>query len=139
MYTLPKKGLDSALSAHTCSWSENSAAFCFDTITGSIQAFASPAAAACGSSVRDTAMASNPLNDCSERSELKFEVRLAKYSREPLAQENLPSWPCRGPKAADGSPSETRPFSKYLGSVPMGPTCGVHGAGPRQSRADQPV
>jgi hypothetical protein len=73
---LPKKGLEAALSAHTCSWSENSAAFCLEMMTGSIQALASPAAAALGSSVRETAMASKPLKVCSERSALKLAVRL---------------------------------------------------------------
>jgi hypothetical protein len=45
-------------------------------MTGSIQALASPAAAALGSSVRETAMASKPLKVCSERSALKLAVRL---------------------------------------------------------------
>ena len=34
---LPKNGLDSALSAHTCSLSENKAEFCLLTITGAFQ------------------------------------------------------------------------------------------------------
>ena len=66
------------MSTQICSWSENRAEFCFDAITGFIQALASPAAAACGSSVRETAMASKPLKPNSDRWLLKFEVRLAK-------------------------------------------------------------
>jgi hypothetical protein len=74
---LPKKGLEEALSAHTCSWSANSAEFCFDTITGSNQASALPAAAACGSSVRETAIASKPRNVSAGVVFGKREVRVA--------------------------------------------------------------
>jgi hypothetical protein len=63
---LPKNGLDSALSAHTCSLSENKAEFCLLTMTGAFQlawsdtmAWVTPVDA--GPSMRDTAMASNPL------------------------------------------------------------------------------
>ena len=75
----PKNGLDDALSAHTCSLSENRAAFCLLTITGAFQlawldtiAGVSPVAA--GPSTRDTANASNPEN--AERPG-KFDVRFA--------------------------------------------------------------
>ena len=53
-YTVPKNGLDDALSAQTCSLSENVVVFCFETSTGSIHAAALPAAAACGLSERET-------------------------------------------------------------------------------------
>ena len=46
MYTLPKNLLDDASSTAIISWSENSAAFCFETITGAIQALLIPALAA---------------------------------------------------------------------------------------------
>jgi hypothetical protein len=76
---LPKNGLDSALSAHTCSLSENSAAFCLLTMTGACQlaGFATVAAVRpveAGPSIRDTAMASNPLKPSRPG---KLEVRLA--------------------------------------------------------------
>ena len=76
-YTLPKNGLEAALSAQMVSLSEKSAEFCLETITGCSQAFLSPAAAATGSSVRDTAIASKPLNAASLRSALKLTARLA--------------------------------------------------------------
>jgi hypothetical protein len=57
---LPKCGLDSALSAHNCSLSLNSASFWRVTTTGSIQASLSPAMAPAMSSVRDTAIAPAP-------------------------------------------------------------------------------
>src|SRR5215211_2515803 len=53
-YTLPKWGLEAALSAQICSLSLNRAAFCLVTSTGSSQAPAFPAAAAATLSVRDT-------------------------------------------------------------------------------------
>ena len=46
-YTLPKNGLDAALSAQICSLSENVVEDCFEMTTGAIQALLSPAAAAC--------------------------------------------------------------------------------------------
>ncbi len=61
-YTRPKNGLVAALSAHTASLSENSAEFWRLTITGGIHALLCPAIAPARSSVRETAMASNPLN-----------------------------------------------------------------------------
>ena len=76
---MPKNGLDSALSAHTCSLSENRAAFCLLTITGACQfawfdtmAWVRPVEA--GPSIRDTAMASNPLKPAWPG---KLDVRLA--------------------------------------------------------------
>ena len=81
-YALPKYGLDSALSAQICSLSSNSAAFCFDTITGRIQLFWF-ATIACvrpveaGPSMRETASASKPLNIASDRVAPKFDVRFA--------------------------------------------------------------
>ena len=62
VYTLPKNGLLAALSAQICSLSENVVFDCRDTITGGVQALLVPAAAACTLSVRDTAIASKPLN-----------------------------------------------------------------------------
>jgi hypothetical protein len=59
---LPKCGLVAALSAQMSSLSLSRAAFWRVTITGSIQAFLSPAAAAATLSVRDTATAELPLN-----------------------------------------------------------------------------
>src|SRR5439155_8558274 len=77
-YTVPKNGLDSALSAQICSLSENVVPDCLATITGFCHAFLSPAAAAWGSSVRETAMASKPLKAGPvPQGEPQFEVRLA--------------------------------------------------------------
>src|SRR4051794_41031057 len=59
-YTRPKNGLDDALSAYTCSLSENVVLDCLEITEGAVQAEALPAAAACGLSVLDTAIASNP-------------------------------------------------------------------------------
>ena len=61
-YTLPKKRLDAALSAQMSSLSVSSAAFWRLTMTGSIQALWTPAAAAATLSVRDTAAAEAPVN-----------------------------------------------------------------------------
>src|SRR5262249_27419072 len=58
--TVPKNGLEDALSAQMSSLSDSSAAFWRLTITGSIQALWTLAAAACGLSVRDTAAAEKP-------------------------------------------------------------------------------
>jgi hypothetical protein len=60
-----------------------------------------------------------------------------------LAQEK-PFGPGFGPKATPGSPSETSPFSKYHGNVPIGPTPGWQGesvfpGAPWQLRALHPV
>src|SRR5437868_7247691 len=74
-YTVPKKGLKDALSAQICSLSENVVWDWWETMTGGIHAAWSVAAAA-ALSVRDTAIASKPLNAVSERTALKFEVRL---------------------------------------------------------------
>jgi len=84
------------LSAQTCSLSLNTlGCSCREAITGRIQACLSPAAAACRSSVRDTPIASIALTVVLPG---KFEVKLAKYSRGPLLQEN-PLGPGRGPNA----------------------------------------
>jgi len=65
-----------------------------------------------------------------------------------LSQENDPSGPGSGPNPTAGSPSAMRPFSKYRGSVPIGPGEGSQlSAGfagcvpttPRQFRAERPV
>src|SRR4051794_32206696 len=61
-YTWPKYRELDALSAHTCSLSENVVLDCLVTTTGGFHAEASPAAARPGSSVRETATASKPLN-----------------------------------------------------------------------------
>ena len=58
---MPKNGLEAALSAQMSSLSVSSAAFCLLTITGSIQALWTPAAAACTLSVRDTTAAEAPV------------------------------------------------------------------------------
>jgi hypothetical protein len=63
-YALPKCGLDSALSAQTCSLSLKSAEFCRVTITGSNQASLSPAIAPAMSSVREIAIAPAPGKPC---------------------------------------------------------------------------
>src|SRR5436190_12800473 len=79
-YTVPKNGLDSALSAQICSLSENVVPDCWLMITGCIQAAlpeGPPKAAVSGSSVRETAIASKPLNTLSERVAPRFDVRLA--------------------------------------------------------------
>src|SRR3954469_15369464 len=112
-------------------------------ITGGIQAAlpaSPPAAAARGLSVRDTPIASKPLNACSDRVAPTFAVRLAYYKREPLAQLNPPG-PGRGPNATAGSPSDAKPFSAYQGRVPIGPVTGVHGgsSGPTTPRQPRPV
>src|SRR6266508_4361406 len=75
---LPKNWLDAALSAQICSLSANAAALLLPVITdGGIQADLTPAAAAGGSSVRETPMASTPLNPASLRFAERLEVRLA--------------------------------------------------------------
>lgn len=80
---MPKNGLEAALSAQTCSLSENVVDDCLLTTTGAQpaapthQALFTPAAAARTSSVRETAIASKPLNACSERAALTFDVRFA--------------------------------------------------------------
>jgi hypothetical protein len=59
---VPKNRLLAALSTQIWDLSENVVFDCRDTITGGIQALFVPAAAACTLSVRDTAIASKPLN-----------------------------------------------------------------------------
>src|SRR5215217_2524619 len=80
-YTLPKNSLLSALSAQICSLSANAAALWLPVITtGRIHAAfpAAPAAAAAtASSVRETPIASTPLNADAFRLAEKFSVRLA--------------------------------------------------------------
>ena len=76
-YTVPKKRLDDALSAQTCSLSENVVLDCLEMTTGGFHAALMLAAAEATSSVRETAIASKPLNAASERVAPKFEVRLA--------------------------------------------------------------
>jgi len=65
------------LSAQICSLSENVVLDWRLTTTGAIQAELVPAAAACGLSVRETAIASKPLNACSERVAATLAVRFA--------------------------------------------------------------
>jgi hypothetical protein len=76
-YTLPKNGLDAALSAQICSLSLNVVDDCFETITGAFQASASPAAAAATLSVRETARATGPLKVSSRFVVAKLTTRLA--------------------------------------------------------------
>jgi hypothetical protein len=139
-YTFPKWSLVAAVSAHSDSLSLKSVWDSLpDTSTGGIQAAfptSPPRAAVAGSSVLETPMASCPLNPPPPE---KFPVRLLKYKREPLSQEKSPPSSGCGPKATIGSPSDTNPFSKYHGRVPIGPSWGMHSSGPRQWRADQPV
>ena len=74
---MPKNRLDAALSAHTCSLSEKVVDDCFEMMMGFFHAAALPAAAARGSSVLETAIASKPLNVADSLSAETFEVRLA--------------------------------------------------------------
>jgi hypothetical protein len=69
---LPKNVLDEALSAQICSLSANVAEDCFEMTTGGIQAALLLAAAACGLSVRDTAIASTPFRPPPGSPELRF-------------------------------------------------------------------
>lgn len=103
-HTLPKNGLLAALSAHGCSLSLNVAELFLETMTGSIHAFESPAAAAITLSVRGTAIAPVPLNAWSSLVEPKLVAMLEWCTREPAAQENLPSAPRFGPKTSSASP-----------------------------------
>ena len=74
---MPKWALVAALSAQIASLSENVVELCRRSVTiaGSLQALASPEAAAARSSACETAIASKPLNVWSFRSVAKFEVR----------------------------------------------------------------
>ena len=80
---MPKCGLPEELSAQICSLSEKVVDDCLLMTTGAQpaepvhQALLSPLAAACMSSVRETAMASNPLKDWSDRVAPKFALRFA--------------------------------------------------------------
>ncbi len=65
-YACPKNGLSALLSTQSCSLSLNVVEDCLVTMTGSIHALASPPAAAATSSVRETAIASNPLKGAAE-------------------------------------------------------------------------
>ena len=65
------------MSAQICSLSEKVVVDWCETRTGAFHAVASPAAAALGLSVRETAIASKPLKASSERVAAKFAVRLA--------------------------------------------------------------
>src|SRR5262249_32199167 len=71
-------GLEDALSAQMSSLSLSSAAFCRLAITGSIQALCTPAAAACGLSVRDTTAAEKPAKPGPG---LSGNARVAEYRR----------------------------------------------------------
>src|SRR6516164_8096936 len=76
-YTLPKKGLEAALSAQICDLSEKVVFDCRDTTTGGIHEVLSPMVPVLvpgvGLSIRETAIASNPLKLLPVG---KFEVRL---------------------------------------------------------------
>ena len=79
-YTVPKNALEEALSAQTCSLSEKVVDDCFEMTTGGFQAAfpaAPPVAATAALSVRETAIASKPLNASSDRVAPRFEVRFA--------------------------------------------------------------
>src|SRR5438105_232149 len=110
-YTLPKNGLNDALSAQICSLSEKVVDDCFDTSTGGSHAPLLPAAAEAALSVRDTASASKPLNAESERGAPRFAVRWAYEGREATvcapwsAGSLLPA--CRHSRAAQGRPRQT--------------------------------
>src|SRR5262249_801660 len=73
-YTRPKNGLDDALSAYTCSLSENVVLDSLQRTDGSPPPGASLPAEACRLSVRETPIASKPLNAAPVG---KFEVRFA--------------------------------------------------------------
>src|SRR6516165_3440564 len=73
MYTLPKKGLDAALSAQIWDLSEKVVFDCLDTTTGVIHELFFEMPSVVGLSMRETAIASNPLNAPPVG---KFEVRL---------------------------------------------------------------
>src|SRR6516225_900957 len=73
MYTLPKKGLDAALSAQIWDLSEKVVFDCLDTTTGVIHEPFFEMLSAVGLSMRETAIASNPLKAPPVG---KFEVRL---------------------------------------------------------------
>src|SRR5918996_689917 len=76
---------EAALSAQICSLSAKVAEDCLLAITGRIQLFLSATiwgVRAGWPSRRETAIASNPLKVCSSRSAEKFDVKLAKYSRD---------------------------------------------------------
>src|SRR6516165_4441374 len=72
-YTLPKNGLEDALSAQTCDLSEKVVFDCLEITTGGIHELLSRMLLRVGLSIRDTAMASNPLKLPPVG---KFEVRL---------------------------------------------------------------
>src|SRR5213592_1529856 len=78
MYTWPKKGLLAALSAQICSLSLNVVDDCRDAMTGAFQLLWSATIAgvkAEAPSMRETAIASSPLNASSLRVEPKLDVR----------------------------------------------------------------
>ena len=60
-YTLPKNGLEAALSAQTCDLSEKVVFDCLEITTGVIHELFLRMLSGVGLSMRDTAMASNPL------------------------------------------------------------------------------
>src|SRR2546430_2374063 len=72
-YTLPKNGLEAALSAQICDLSEKVVLDCLEITTGVIHEFLSRMPARVGLSMRETAMASNPLKLLPAG---KFEARL---------------------------------------------------------------
>src|SRR6516165_6940995 len=72
-YTLPKNGLEAALSAQTCDLSEKVVFDCLEITTGGIHELFFRMLPAVGLSIRDTAIASNPLKLLPVG---KFEVRL---------------------------------------------------------------
>src|SRR6185312_9862286 len=71
--TLPKNGLEAALSAQTCDLSEKVVFDCLEITTGFIHEFLSRMLLGVGLSMRETAMASNPLKLLPVG---KFDVRL---------------------------------------------------------------
>src|SRR5215831_8674297 len=72
-YTLPKNGLDAALSAQICDLSEKVVFDCLDTTTGAIHELLLRMLVEVGLSMRETAIASNPLKLLPAG---KFEARL---------------------------------------------------------------
>ena len=72
-YTLPKNGLEVALSAQICDLSEKVVFDCLDTTTGLIHELLLPMLSGVGLSIRETAIASNPLKPPPVG---KFEARL---------------------------------------------------------------
>ena len=141
-----RTGSIAALSAQICSLShERRRRLLARRSTGGIQALLSPAAAA------DDVVGAR---HCDRLEALEGRVLAASRRSSPSGSRSTGAsrWPTRsrrshpasGPNATAGSPSETRPLSKYHGSVPIGPTSACTAGSvlpttPWQSARRQPV